>query len=244
MSPLFCHLLPYARADGTHNMAADEVLLETAATGYASLRFYGWMEATVSLGYFQPTRILQGDPQLSGLPYVRRSTGGETLVHHHEITYALAFPAGPPWQRRGESWTCRMHHVIAAALRSFGIPATLSGAEERQGNLLCFQHQTPGDVLIAGSKVVGSAQRKQRGGLLQHGGILLSQSPFTPRLPGIAELSGRSLSSEQVQAAVRVEFTRQTGWDLIDTDWTAAQQWRIQELVAEKYANPRWNDKR
>jgi lipoate-protein ligase A len=237
--------LPYTLADGPYNMAADEVLLEGAVGGVASLRFYAWTEATVSLGYFQPAKLLQNDPHLAGLPYVRRSSGGETLVHHHEITYALGLPAGPPWQRRGESWPCRMHRLIAEAMAELGVTATLSGEEERRsGNVLCFQHQTPGDLLVAGSKVVGSAQRKQRGALMQHGGILLAKSSFTPLLPGIAELSGLPLSPDQVRSAVSEAFTRQTGWDLIPAEWTDAERCRVEELVSEKYANPRWNDKR
>ena len=49
-------LLPYSEADGPHNMAADETLLESAVRGLASLRFYGWSPPTLSLGYFQPER--------------------------------------------------------------------------------------------------------------------------------------------------------------------------------------------
>lgn len=50
-----CRHIPYQVADGPHNMAADEVLLESAIAGAASLRFYGWLPATLSLGYFQRT---------------------------------------------------------------------------------------------------------------------------------------------------------------------------------------------
>src|SRR5262249_38799662 len=110
-----CGLLPYALADGPLNMAFDEVLLEAAVRGTASLRFYGWCEATVSVGYFQPERLRRADERLAAMPYVRRPTGGAALVHHHEVTYGLALPAGEPWQT-GESWLCRMHRVISAAL--------------------------------------------------------------------------------------------------------------------------------
>ena len=67
-------LFPYQVADGPHNMAADEVLLEAAVAGVASLRFYGWSEPTVSLGYFQP-RTASAAPCLAGLPWVRRPSG-------------------------------------------------------------------------------------------------------------------------------------------------------------------------
>ena len=110
-------LLPLASADGAHNMAADEVLLESAGRGIASLRFYTWTPATVSLGYFQPQRVRQDDARLASLPFVRRPSGGMTLVHDQELTYALALPAGPPWQVAGQSpWLCRMHAITGAAL--------------------------------------------------------------------------------------------------------------------------------
>src|SRR5437868_10093883 len=98
MSRVACRLLRFARADGPHNMAADEVLLESAVAGMASLRFYGWSAPTVSLGYFQPERMRRADERLARLAYVRRPTGGGALVHHHEVTYALALPANPAWQ--------------------------------------------------------------------------------------------------------------------------------------------------
>src|ERR1700687_3582983 len=119
-----CRLLPYSEADGANNMAADEVLLQSAAKGVASLRFYGWTTPTLSLGYFQPERVRLQEERLSALPYVRRASGGATLVHHHEVTYALALPSGSPWHT-GEPWLRRMHAVIAAALEQHGILARL-----------------------------------------------------------------------------------------------------------------------
>src|SRR4051794_38575411 len=95
-----CRLLPFESADGAGNMAADEVLLQAAAAGMAGLRFYEWSKATLSLGYFQPAAERLHDVKLAKLPWVRRPTGGEALVHQHELTYALALPAGLPWQRR------------------------------------------------------------------------------------------------------------------------------------------------
>src|SRR5207248_2853500 len=93
-------------------MAADEVLLEGAAAGAASFRVYEWAEPTLSLGYFQAAAVRKSDPLLETLPYVRRASGGATLVHDRELTYALTLPAGAPWQRRGESWVRRMHDIL------------------------------------------------------------------------------------------------------------------------------------
>src|SRR5215831_4960626 len=190
---LLCRLLPYDLANGPANMAADEVLLASAANGQASLRFYGWSEATLSLGYFQPAARRLEDPLLASLPFVRRPTGGDALVHHHELTYCLAVPAGPRWQS-GEPWL-RMHAVIAAALADFGIAARPydSAGDTPFTGFLCFRHFTAGDLMLNGAKVVGSAQRRQRGAVMQHGGILLAASSFTPALPGIRELRGVEL---------------------------------------------------
>jgi lipoate-protein ligase A len=237
--------LAYAVTDGPHNMAADEALLESAIGGVASLRFYGWSPATVSLGYFQPAALRDQDPLLADLPYVRRQSGGATLVHHHEVTYVLALPAGRLWQT-GESWLCRMHDIIGKSLGRLGIRAQLhscSTSEPFRG-VLCFQHFTPGDLIIEQAKVVGSAQRKQRGALMQHGGILLARSPHAPVLPGIAELSGRSVAAAEVIEAVQMEFTLQTSWALYAGDWTETERRRKEELAATKYMTESWNRKR
>jgi lipoate-protein ligase A len=245
-------LLPYSAADGPHNMAADETLLESAVRGVASLRFYGWSSPTLSLGYFQPERSRLEDPRLAALPFVRRASGGDALIHHHEVTYALALPAGRPWQSRN-AWPQRMHRIIAAALEGFGIPANLhpfsrdAKSSERSApftGIRCFQHFTPGDVLVNGAKVVGSAQRRQRGSILQHGGILLRASPYAPMLPGIAELTGRSLTAEEVCASVRHCFAQDTGWGIEAGDWTTVELARIEELAERKYSQDTWNRKR
>ncbi len=240
-----CRLLPYGVNDGPHNMAADEVLLEAAQGGTASLRFYGWTPATASLGYFQSYRMLQRDPRVAGLPFVRRPSGGAALVHHQEITYALGLPAGAPWQT-GASWLCRMHQILAAALTDLGVSATAgtAPAPEHFRGLLCFQHVTPGDLLITAAKVTGSAQRRQRGALLQHGSLLLAGSPFTPALPGIKELTGKTLPVEDTCRIVAEQFTRATGWELTGEPWAPGENQRIEELVSSKYGRPDWNRKR
>jgi lipoate-protein ligase A len=217
-------------------MAADETLL--GATGPA-LRFYGWSEPTVSLGYFQSHAA-----RLPGLPYVRRPSGGMMLVHHHELTYALALAAGAPWQGN-EPWLRRMHRVIAAALAEFGIVARLhEPPDAHRDTPLCFRHLTAGDLLVGGAKVAGSAQRRHRGALMQHGGILLAASPFAPELPGLRELTGRDLGVEELVGEMRRVFEHETGWPIVSRGWTGEERDGIEGLVREKYATAAWNAKR
>ncbi len=246
MQPPHCRLLPYQVADGAWNMAADEALLEAAVAGVASLRFYGWAQPTLSLGYFQAEASSRAFSHLSELSWVRRPSGGAALVHHHEVTYALALPSGPPWQKHGESWLRRMHAILTDALAVLGVSACSRGDDEENklGEVLCFLHHTPGDLLIDEAKVVGSAQRRQRGALLQHGGILRAASPFTPLLPGILELTGLTISPESLRAAVTEQFAQRTGWHLPPDDWSPAERRRIESLIAGKYTQPSWNQKR
>jgi lipoate-protein ligase A len=241
-----CRLLPMSDRSGPANMAADEALLRSALDrGVASLRFYTWAEPTLSLGYFQPHTERLSDPLLMDMAWVRRPTGGAAILHHHEITYSLSLPAGPPWHT-AESWLCRFHHAVAAALKGLGVEsrAVVCGEERTLGPFLCFRHQTPGDLLVAGHKVVGSAQRRPHGATMQHGSLLLNQSPHSPSLPGIAELAGVVIQGPELAAAIVVELGRQHGWTFDPDDWTEAERQSAAELERVKYATTAWNEKR
>jgi lipoate-protein ligase A len=243
---LTIRLLPFAGADGATNMATDEAMLESAARGGASLRFYTWTEPTLSLGYFQPAEERAADANLSRLAWVRRSTGGAAIVHHHELTYALALPSAKEWASP-EHWICRFHHIVQAVLAERGIKshAVVCGEEQKLGAVVCFLHQTPGDLLINGSKVAGSAQRKMRGALLQHGSILLHRSEFVPHLAGICDAPGApQMQPVELAESLKVAFAEDTGWTVAPGAWTAEELARTTDIRAEKYANPAWNEKR
>lgn len=240
-------LLPFASDDGATLMAADEVMLESAdAHGTASLRFYTWSEPTLSLGYFQPHAGREHYPPLGPVPFVRRSTGGAGILHQHELTYSLALPAGNAWKSE-ESWICRFHKLMKGVLADSGVDSriVLCGEEQKLGDVLCFLHQTPGDLVLAESKVAGSAQRKLRGALLQHGSLLLRRSEFAPELPGMEDLAGRGLFSPRTLAEQLIErFARDTGAAIEPGEWTAEERQRIPAIRVERYGNPEWNRKR
>ncbi len=228
------------------NMAFDEALLRSAVDRHvASLRFYTWSEPTLSLGYFQHHGDRLNDPLQATVAWVRRPTGGDAILHHHELTYTLALPSGQPWHT-AESWLCRMHHAIEAALWTFGVEArpVVCGEEQRLGPFLCFQHQTPADLRIGGHKVVGSAQRRPHGATMQHGSILLRQSPLAPALPGIVELAGVNVEVSDLQGAIVSELTRATDWTFEPCDWTPEELQAADGLDQTKYATREWNEKR
>jgi lipoate-protein ligase A len=244
---LTIRLLPWEIADGPTNMAADEVLVRTAAeAGVASLRFYGWAPATLSLGYFQPAAVRRSDPRLARLPFVRRPSGGATLVHDREVTYCLAVPAAAPWHR-GDAWMPRMHRIIARALGGLGGAVELVTADTaaRHGDVLCFEQFTEGDIHCRGKKVVGSAQRKYHRALMQHGSILLAQSEHTPTLAGLAELTGvQHLECEPLRASIAAEFVRDTGWRIARDDWSVSERAATAILAHDRYGTAEWNERR
>lgn len=238
-------LVPCGVNGGATNMAADEALVRSAAEGIASLRFYGWTSATVSLGYFQPAAARLADARLASLPFVRRPSGGATLVHHHELTYCLALPPGE-WQT-GEPWMRRMHRIITRALGELGVGVDAvppQGMKDDAKSILCFLQHTSGDLTSLGTKVVGSAQRKYHQALMQHGSILLRQSEFAPQLPGLLETAGVAVGVDALASAIAAAFVEDTGWRLVAGDWSAQECGWIDELVATKYATAAWNEKR
>lgn len=240
--------LPLVTDDGPAQMARDEVLLETAAQyGQAAVRFYQWRLPTVSLGYFQPATVRLQWPALQALPWVRRPTGGAAIVHHHELTYAFALP--PPLSFRQPSWICAFHQLLIELLRPIPLrqPPHLvaCGQERKLGEVLCFLHHTAGDLLVGPHKVAGSAQRKHRGALLQHGSILLRRSPYTPQLSGIHDLAEADLFDHATLAEqLARRFATLLQAELYGDDWTVTERQRIEQLTAEKYAQPSWNEKR
>jgi lipoate-protein ligase A len=240
-------LLPFAAASGPLNMARDEALLHAADRGVASLRFYTWDEPTLSLGYFQPAADRLTDPALSQMAWVRRATGGAAIVHDppHEITYSLALPAGEDWQPRGEAWICRLHHVVRDVLNDLGVPAraVVCGEEKKLGPVLCFRHHTAGDLVVGEHKVAGSAQRKWKGALLQHGSLLFRRSPLVESVPGVFDLCGVKLT-HAVREPILTALAAETGWTLESGDWSAEELADADRLAADKFAAAEWNEKR
>lgn len=171
-------------------MAVDQVLLQSAfENGIATLRWYSW-EPTASLGYFQSETELQNDSRLANLPHIRRLSGGGTLVHDQELTYSLTLPPSQSLITRPIELYRIVHQCIAAELSSRGANAMLRGVtvKNRKEPVLCFAREDEHDLVLNGHKILGSAQRRRRGAILQHGGLLLAASSVTPELLGLRNL--------------------------------------------------------
>ncbi len=159
---------------GWANMAIDQTLLERAAAGERWLRLYGWNPFCLSFGRNEPAaRRYDADRIESlGLDVVRRPTGGRAVWHGRELTYTVACPVELATLR--ESYL-EIHRMLRDALRSLGVPAELAPSSRAAGvgAGACFAQPAGGEIMVKGRKVIGSAQLRQNGALLQHGSILL-----------------------------------------------------------------------
>ena len=198
-------------ASGAWNMAVDETLLETAGQcKQPSLRFYTWNEPTLSVGYFQSLAERAQHAASRNCPVVRRASGGGAILHDRELTYSLAIPHKATSSSAATRLVETVHATLIATLSEFGLNAALYSDRNRCENeqassdqppFLCFLRRTCSDIIYEDAKIVGSAQRRRRGAVMQHGSILLGFSDRAPELPGIQELA--SLTINPVELADR-----------------------------------------
>jgi lipoate-protein ligase A len=246
-----CRILAYEVADGPVNMGLDEALLDSVAhdaSAAAVLRFYGWTDPTLSLGYFQAWAELERDSRWRGVSVVRRPTGGGAIMHDREITYAIVVPGRSAFARGAGALYRGVHDAIAAAIADRGASAHRRGeAEKRIGTVrpfLCFTDRDPHDIVVADAKVVGSAQRRRFGAILQHGSILLETSPLTPELPGLCEAARISTDVASWTTDLRQRIATALGMAEKDDQVSAAERERALDLARNVYSRDYWNLRR
>jgi len=171
-------------ADGPTNMAADECLAAEAEERQGLVvRVYGWESTTVSLGAFQRASDARACGAIAGLPVVRRPSGGGAIVHGSDLTYAAAVPKHHPWGVAPQSLYDALHGAMVTVLSRRGVPARLCAVASGDGEsapFFCFDRRSIGDIVMdaaAGSvKLMGSAQRRLAGAVMQHGSLLLGRN--------------------------------------------------------------------
>jgi len=172
-------------------MAVDEALMEAARAGRVTLRLYRWDPPCLSFGRNQRAagRYDANAAGREGIHLVRRPTGGRAVFHHRELTYSLTAPAGA-WGGLRASYR-RINRALLLGVRRLGAPVREAGRSGRRapgpGTRACFRDPLPGEITASGRKLVGSAQWRDRGALLQHGSLLLHDDQAVAerlRLPG------------------------------------------------------------
>lgn len=157
-------------------MAVDEALARCRAPGEGTLRIYRWARPTLSFGRNQVAlgRYDEAVVPLMGAGVVRRPTGGREVLHDRELTYSILLPIRALGGLR-EAYA-EVNSALVDALRSLGVAAEAAPRSGRVPALeagACFAVAAPGEVTVDGRKLVGSAQARLGGSLLQHGSLLL-----------------------------------------------------------------------
>jgi len=170
--------------DGYQNMALDEAIMTAHRSGEVppTLRFYRWQPPALSLGYFQN---LKEEVDLSacrdkGVDVVRRLTGGRAILHDDELTYSLT--VNESLDILADSVVESYHQIsraLVAGLKRLDIPVELKAREKdkkapRGRSSACFDAPSWYEVVVDGKKLIGSAQTRKKGTILQHGSLPFS----------------------------------------------------------------------
>ncbi|WP_312200776.1 lipoate--protein ligase family protein [Anaerospora hongkongensis] len=262
---------------GALNMAIDEAIVQAHTAGLVppTLRFYSWQPPALSIGYFQKIReeVEIAACREQGIDLIRRTTGGRAVLHDRELTYSAVVREDnsvlPPTLLGSYRY---LSQGLIAGLNKLGVNAemTLPGAAFGQSGRLpkngaCFDAPSFYEITVDRKKLIGSAQVRKHGTLLQHGSILLDFSAgqvagllaFTSeeertRCQAILQTKATSLNrvlgyipdSGLLAQTLAVEFGRELGLEMVPgalTDWEFA---RAAELEKDKFSADDWTYRR
>ncbi len=263
--------------DGFTNMAVDEAILEACAAGdiAPTLRFYTWSPAAVSLGYAQriePTIDLAQCRAL-GIDVVRRPTGGLAVLHEHEVAYSVVIHEDDPRAAAGVLASyLTISQALIQGLSSLDItaeclpirrPTPLPSDAEVP---VCFVTPSSYEIAVEGRKIVGSAQRRVQGVILQHGSIPISldagklfvllrplthasssvtaAAEYRNRMTSLEEAGGRPYDYAEVVDALSRGFADVWGVELMPGHLTREERDLSARLRATKYCSEAWTWRR
>ena len=238
-------------------MAFDHALASSVEPGRGVLRIYRWTRPTISFGRNEPAsgRYEVQRALRTGIEFVRRPTGGRAVFHDRELTYAMVLPVARGMRLR--SVYEAINGGLASALRALGVRVDTAAAEVAVASSdagPCFDRPAPGELTVDGRKLVGSAQARVGGAILQHGSLLIGSdqerladlcangAPARAAI-GLHEVLGDEPSWSQLVEAV-VEGMR----EVLGGEWhrggpTDVERSTSREL-REHYASPEWTWRR
>lgn len=266
-------ILTQGKLSPAENMAIDDAIFQLVQEGKSTplIRFYDWNPPTLSLGYHQNAEKEVDFAKLKEIAYgfVRRPTGGRLVLHKNEVTYSVIAPnddhlAGNVLKSYGD-----ISLALAEGLKLLGIQVEfeqkeLSSFSQREPVNPCFNSSSKYELAVQGKKIVGSAQVRKNGVLLQHGSIILdeNQREIAYLMPGLSDkmrerlaklMDNKTISINQVlqkkipySLAVK-KFSQgfQQAWqnDIFEEiqDLEDFEKIRVEKLIKKKYSTDMWN---
>ncbi len=258
---------------GAWNMAVDSAIAEAVAACEQgpTLRLYGWKPFCLSLGYGQRWR--EADPQAleaRDWDLLRRPTGGKAILHGDELTYSLCLPLDHPLACGDivESYR-RISVGLLRALDCLGISAVAEhqghGARRSLAGPVCFEMPSHYEIAVGERKLIGSAQLRRKGAMLQHGTLPLrgdvgricdvlafdteaerdsQRQRVRRRASTLAQVAGREPTWSEVAAAVEYGFSAAFDLMLVREQLSDNETTRAAEIKVERFGNPDWTRKR
>ncbi len=191
--------IPFEIKTGEQNMKTDSDLLDYALDSGLSepiFRLYGWSPACISLGRNQGDEFLDYNfLKSNGIDVVRRLTGGRALLHDNEITYSYICPVS--YLNNGEhvvSSYKEICQIFIEKFKKFGINIDFGTQKQvKTGFDYCMLISTGADLCYKGKKLIGSAQCRKHGYILQHGSILYDYDKVL-----IEKIFGEEISTNEI----------------------------------------------
>jgi len=214
LTPIWSLIVEPVPLPGARNMAVDERLFRLAmAEPRTFLRFYQWERPTASLGYSQdPDKVVDLDfCRRNGVDVVRRMTGGKLVLHHREVTYAVASSDAALFTETVRDSYRLISRALLTGLGLMGLAAQMAEAAPpsyARGTMPCFAHAARDEIEIGGRKIVGSAQKRTGPAFLQHGSVPVEKDETllaAVSRPGESE-PGQGMTSLSEAAGRPVDF--------------------------------------
>ncbi len=245
----------------SHNMALDEAIAVSVRKGDAppTLRLYGWERPSVTLGAFQ--RISDVNYQYClehNIPVIRRPTGGKEIFHGDELTYSFSSKNDGPFSGGLLDSYRRLSTAFKSAMQMLGLDASMKEERESGRTLnrtaLCFRTTSYGEISLEGRKLIGSAQKRWKDGLLQQGSLPCSidnegvrkvfnlsvTSDERDKMIGLRDIVP-GLGCDSLREAIKVSFEETFGIRFLLSGPSPAESRLALELESQKYLSPRWN---
>jgi lipoate-protein ligase A len=249
------------------NMAVDEALFRSALTRSSppTVRFYAWARPSLSIGFGQSFhQVCDADVcDELGIEIVRRISGGRAILHHHELTYCVTAAAEVPLRglsvKQVYSW---VSGAIRDGLASLGIAVDPPTGDQKplsdpsqveRPELPCLAVPTGHEVTVKGKKLVGSAQKWNRDGFLQHGSIIIDLDEAlwqrATGLPpgtdlgavGINHLLAGPIDRGLIAETLATHFERLFETPPSSNRLSETEMQMATRLADEKYSSPHWN---
>ncbi|MBF6591461.1 MAG: lipoate--protein ligase family protein [Ktedonobacterales bacterium] len=251
---------------GAWNMALDEAIMEAVAAGTVppTLRFYQWAPPCLSLGKRQPLDGVDlARCRVDGVEVVRRATGGWAILHTDELTYSIAARPDDP-RAAGAILDAyrRLSAGLLAGLRLLGVDAAMNPVQPggvANASAACFEVPSAYEIVAGARKLIGSAQTRPSGRVLQHGSLPLrgdiarvtaylaatsarERDDLTAHLRAhattLADVLGRAVSFAEAAEAMRQGFATALRLELAPGEPSAAEVAAAQAHMAEKTIPP------